>query len=124
MKKSDLDRITDGMAQGGGELSLTDSDGDERAYNLVGAVNELTNILDEMERYGLAYSDLTAEQQEDLGLAQEAIQYYEAELGGLLASFTGDDGAVEDDNGNALVDLPGAATSAASNVDLPGAGGQ
>lgn len=121
MNKSDLERITKGMAQGSGEFTVTDSDDAERAYNLVGAVNALTSILDEMEKYNLSTADLTDEQQEELDLAQQALQYYEGELGALLGSFTGNDGGVTLGDGT-TVDLPNAASSAASNVDIPDGG--
>lgn len=119
MQKADLERIANGMAQGRGEFTATDADGNDLAYNLTGAVNAITQIVDEMEKHGLAYADLTTEEQNELDRAQRALHYYEDELGSLLASFTANDGAVEDSNGNQIVDLPNAATTAAKTGDLP-----
>lgn len=119
MKRADLQRITNGMAQGRGEFEVTDSTGDTRTYNLVGAINEMENVIEDMEQYGLTYTDLSADQQEALDLGQQALHYYEDQLGNLLASFTANDGAVERDDGTQIVDLPNAATTAATTADLP-----
>jgi hypothetical protein len=116
--KTDLERITDGLAQGDGAATITDADGNDRSYNLVGAVNEMTAVFDEMEKYDLAWGDLTAEQQNAVGRGQEALQYHMSELGPLLASFTGNDGTVTLSDGR-VIDLPNAATDATQSGDFP-----
>lgn len=116
MNKSDLERITDGLAQGGNSPAPNN-------HNLVGATNALVSVVETMDKYGItAVSDLPQEEQDKLADAQEDLQYLEAELGGLLGNFTGNDGSIELDDGSSI-DLPNAATSASTNVDLPDAGG-
>lgn len=112
MKKTDLQKISNGMATGGNSEA-------PNGNNLTGAVNTIVRITDEVEKYGLAVSDLTEEQQAELEDAQEDLQYHMDELGSLLGSFTGNDGAVEDDEGNKLLDLPKQASAAEKTADLP-----
>lgn len=128
MKDPDLERIRNGMAQGTGEFTVTDSEGNEHNYNISGAASVLRRVYKQVQDYGLVYpddfpatrddsTDLVSE--EEVDEAQQAMQYFEDEFGSLLASFTGNDGALEDDSGNAVVDLPNAATTAAKSADLP-----
>lgn len=123
MKKSDLERMTDGMTQGRGEFTATRTNADgtevERPYNLTGAVNAITGIVEKMDTHNLSVSDLTDDEQQTLDEAQRAIQYYEEHLGELLGKFAGDDGAVEDDSGNTIADLPNPATTPQTTTDLP-----
>ena len=122
MDKAELERITNGLAQGEGETTITDSDGNDRSYNVIGAVNEMMTVLEDMEKYGLAFSDLTQEQQEALDLGQQALQYHEAKLGRLLESFVENDGSITLSDGT-VVDLPNGATTADTDgfpQSLPG----
>lgn len=136
MKKPDLDKLTDGMAQGSGAEAFETTDG--RTYNVVGAANALSRLHDQIVNYGLTYpDDFPATREDDnpdsasvtddvdliseaeVDEAQQAMQYMEDALGSLMSSFTGNDGGIEDANGNSVVDLPNAATSAGKTGDLP-----
>lgn len=111
MKKEDLNRITDGLAQGAGEAP--------NGYNIVGAANAIQRVLEPLEEYEpLTASDIPDEDMQVLKEAQEDLQWHIRELGDLLGSLTGNDGSVELPNGE-RVDLPAAASSAEKTVDLP-----
>lgn len=111
MNKSELERISDGLASGSGEAP--------NGHNIVGAVNVIINMLDPLEEFdSLTFADLSAEDQTAVEEAQEDLQWHMDELGSLLGSFTGNDGSVTLDNGT-VVDLPLAATAASKTADLP-----
>lgn len=115
MNKEDLERITDGLAQGSGEAP--------NGHNLVGAANAIANILEPLEEYdALTLADLPQEDIDALGEAQTDLQYLNAELGTLIGSMTGNDGSVTLPDGT-TVDLPNEASVAGDNVDLPDSGG-
>ena len=110
MDKAELERITDGLAQGDGEATLTDANGNERSYNVVGAVNEMLTVLEDMDKYGLTASDLDEDQLQSLDMGQQALQYHQAKIGRLMQSITENDGTVTFSDGS-TVQLPNSSTT-------------
>lgn len=136
MKKTDIDKIRNGMAQGSGSEAFETEDG--RSYNIAGAASVLQRVHDQVKNYGLTFpddfpatrddanpdsagvtSDVDLVSEAEVQEAQKAMQHFEDTLGSLLASFTGNDAAIEDANGNPVVSLPNAATTADKSANLP-----
>lgn len=105
MKRSELEYIRDQVMGGNSDAP--------NGNNLVGAINQILNTYDEADEWGVTPSD--ADWQE----AHDDFQYILADLSNQLATVTGNDGTLEDENGNKLADLPNAATSATNTTDIP-----
>lgn len=121
MQKSDLERFQDGLASGSGPESATiTQDGTDYDYNLIGAVNEMLTVFEDMEKYGLAWSDLTTEQQNAVDRGQQALQEQAGNLGDLLSTIGGNDGDVTLGDGR-TIDLPNPASNTTSK-DIPSGG--
>lgn len=88
-------------------------------FTLVGAINQLERIAENMDEYGLAFADLSAEKQAEFERAHEAFQWHIARLSNVFAGdVVGNDGAIELPNGN-TIDLPKQALSGSSSANLP-----
>lgn len=117
VSKSDLQRLNGdgdepGLVTGGDTES-------PNGRNLIAAANQIVQIAEKMETYGLAYDDLPDEEQDDLDAAFEDLQHNWSRLANLMAAWTGNDGSVEDD-GSTIVSPPDvAASSAAETPDIP-----
>lgn len=105
MKRNQLEYIRD-QVQGGDASS-------PNGNNLVGAINHLLNHYDEADKYGATPSD------EDWAEYAEDIKHIVADLSNELADVAGTEGALEDENGNQLADLPTTANGVANTTDLP-----
>lgn len=79
--------------------------------NLVGAVNNLQRLLEEMDDYGVSYSDLSDDKQQELDEIVEDLRYHIKKLANLTAETVGADDEMELPNGN-TVDIPGQKTAA------------
>lgn len=123
MKQTDLEKLANGLAGGTGTGTVTvtqtiDGEQEEFEYNIVGAANEVLGVAEEMEKYNLSKSDLTAEQTRRLDRGQKALQHLFGALGTHLDTLSKNDGTLELPNGN-TVDLPNAAVSQSTNASVP-----
>lgn len=118
MDKADLERFQNGLASGNGEDSavITQGSGEDEVdyeYNLVGATNEMLNVLDDMEQYDLTWSDLSQEQQNAVDRGQQAMQQQMSALSDLFSQLAGEDGSVVLDDGREI-NLPNQASDTAN----------
>lgn len=81
--------------------------------NLAAAGRELLRKYDEAQEYDTTPSDAQWSE------AHEDFQYLLARVLNLGIALAGEDGALEDDQGNVLADLPHAATSTDSSASIP-----
>ena len=88
--------------------------------NFIGALNNLRDIAERMDEYGLTYDDLGDEKQAEFDATHEDLQFHIKKLANVFGSdLVGSDDAIELPNGNA-VDLPLQATAVgASSKNLP-----
>lgn len=103
--------------------SMTDSSasGEDapNGNNMAGALNHLVGISEELEKYGMSYSDAPPEKQEEIDEIVEDLRYHIEKLSNHFADMVGNDSEIELPNGNS-VPLPGQATSGGgTNKELP-----
>jgi len=118
VQKTTLQRLIDDDGQGG---IIRGRGAAPNGHNLSGAVQVLLDALDTAETHGLGLSDLPAETQEQLTEAHEDLQYLEGELGAVLDALAGNDGAIEDADGQPVLNLPRQASDRAQDVAVPAA---
>jgi hypothetical protein len=123
----DIIRESTGTAPTPGRFPGVDNDEDVEddpgeppyGYTIVGAINELDRIAEEIDEYDLALADLNTEKQQRFELAHEALQHHVGSLSNCLADgFVEKDDSLELPNGS-VVDLPRAAIKSSSSKDLP-----
>lgn len=119
LSQDDLKNLDEALGTSRVDGSLS-GDGAPNGRNFNGALNSLVTIAEQMDDYGLAYSDLPSDKQTEYDEAHEDMQHYLKLLANVFgADLVGADDNIELENGN-TVDLPLAATSAGSNTaELP-----
>lgn len=115
LTKQHLDDLEKSL--GPGPLSGSDA---PNGRNLLGALNNLRDIAERMDEYGLTYDDLGDEKQAEFEAAHEDLQYHIEKLVNVFGGdLVGSDDAIELPNGN-TVDLPKQATAVgARSKNLP-----
>lgn len=88
-------------------------------YTLVGAINKLERIAENMDEYDITFADLPTKKQTEFEEAHEALQYHVSNLSNEFAdNVVGQDDGIELPNGK-TVDFPKQVMSGKNSKDLP-----